>query len=37
VAELTLDKVMLPGCAGKKTVTPSRCRPVVSYWHDSIG
>jgi hypothetical protein len=23
------------GRAGKKTVTPSRRRPVVSYWHDT--
>src|SRR5713101_6846473 len=23
------------GRAGKKTVTPSRRRPVVSYWHDA--
>jgi hypothetical protein len=23
--------------AGKKTVTPSRRRPVVNYWHDTIG
>jgi len=35
VAELTLDKDHAAGCAGKKTVTPSRRRLVVSYWHDT--
>jgi putative transposase len=35
VAELTLDKVMLQDVLGKKTVTPSRRRPVVSYLHDT--
>jgi hypothetical protein len=31
VAELMLDKMMLPGCAQKKVVTPSRRRPMVKY------
>jgi hypothetical protein len=35
VAALSLDKTMLQDVLAKKTVTPSRCRPVVSYMRDT--
>src|SRR5450631_979895 len=35
VAEADLGQGDAAGRAGKKTVTPSRRRPVVSYWHDT--
>lgn len=35
VAELTLDKTMLQDVLAKKTMTPSRRRPVVEYLHET--